>query len=90
MQVPLQPNDQRFVARKLRNGEFPTAAAVVREALKRMRRDERDLAELKASLRDAADSLDRGEGKPWNADALKAWLRRQGAPPKRQRGTSQK
>ena len=63
MQVQLvSPEIESFVAEKVKAGDFPTAEAVVEDALTRMMRDERALTDedVKA-INEAEEEMDRGE-----------------------------
>ena len=63
MRVELtKPELAKFVDEKVKSGDFPSAAAVVENALARMMDDERTLTEQDIRAIDAADEqIDRGE-----------------------------
>lgn len=64
MQVSLPPELEQFVADQIQEGSFESAAQVICEGLGLLRERERQLADLRAKLQEAADQLDRGEGIP--------------------------
>ena len=57
-------------------GEYPSVEAVVREALVQLRERRLKFEELKSSLREAQDELDRGEGTPFDVEEILAEGRR--------------
>ena len=58
----VSPEIEKFVAEKVKAGEFPSAEAVVEDALARMMRDESALTDedVKA-INQAEEEMDRGE-----------------------------
>jgi antitoxin ParD1/3/4 len=89
MNVSLTPELAKFVNDKLKSGLFQTASEVIREALRLL--EERDrlyqarLEDLRREVRRGLDQLDRGEGRPFDAHALKRRVRKgvvRGGPPR--------
>ena len=64
MNVILPPDLQQFVTDQVASGEFHNPGEVICEGLGLLRERERQLADLRARLQEAADQLDRGEGIP--------------------------
>ncbi|MDQ3649176.1 MAG: type II toxin-antitoxin system ParD family antitoxin [Acidobacteriota bacterium] len=76
MNVSLTPELDEFVNEKVQSGLYNSASEVVREGL-RLLREQDDLkrfrlVELKREIKKGIDSLDRGEGRAFDADAVKA------------------
>ena len=61
-----------FVDQLVAGGAYPTAAAVVGDALALMRDRRAKLDELKASLRDAKEEIARGECEPFDVEEILA------------------
>lgn len=77
MEIAIDPRRRRFVTSKVRSGRFKSASDVIKFAIDQMRQDERDLARLKREMQKGIDSLDNGEGTPWDVNEAKArFLRR--------------
>lgn len=80
MDISLPPNLEQFVADKVISGQFDTPSAVIRGALEVMKEEETltsaDVQELRSAIAIGLDQLDRGEGKPWNIEEIKAILKR--------------
>lgn len=78
--LPLPPDLREFVRVKMRTGEYASENEVVCEALSFLR--ERDqiramrLAELRRAVQIGVDQLDRGDSKPFDAEELKAEVRK--------------
>ena len=60
----MNATNQQFVNQKLQSGEFDSPEAVVDEALRRWREDDRAVAKLKAAVQAGLDQLDDGQGAP--------------------------
>lgn len=81
MNISLTPELERLVAAKVKSGLYHTASEVVREGLRLL--EERDrlyrirLEELRREVKKGLDQLDRGEGRPLTAAALKQRLSRE-------------
>ena len=79
MNVSLTPKLEVFVKEKVNNGLYNSASEVIREALRLL--EERDtlqkikLDALRQEINQGLDSLDRGEGKALDIDAIKAKAR---------------
>jgi putative addiction module CopG family antidote len=71
MEIEVDPRRRRYLAAKVRSGQFRSPSDVVSFALDRLREDERKLAELRREIRRGIDSLDRGEGIPWDVERAK-------------------
>jgi len=74
MNIAVKPVLQRYVTRKVRSGRFQSPSDVVNHALARLKKDDQDFEWLKRELGKACESLDRGEGVPWNVEVEKARL----------------
>ena len=73
MHVSLPPELEQFVAEKVKAGQYASPDQVVEESLRLLR----DLPvwtddDLRKELEIGLEQLDRGEGKPWNVDEIKA------------------
>jgi antitoxin ParD1/3/4 len=79
MNITLSPEMQRFLDEKLKTGQFTSASDVIDSALAILRDsetlNEEGLNELRRDIRVGIDQLDNGEGRPWNADEMKALMR---------------
>jgi antitoxin ParD1/3/4 len=76
MSIQLPPDVEDDIRSKVESGLFPDAAEVVREALRLLDEQERQLAALRAKLQSGLDQLDRGEGVPFTPE-LMAEIRRE-------------
>ena len=76
MEITIDPKNRRYLTSKVRSGQFKSASEVVKYALNRLKRDERDLAALKREIQKGIDSLERGEATPWDVEEAKARLLR--------------
>ena len=81
MNVSLTKELEALVEKKVKNGFYRTASEVVRDALRLL--EERDrlyqvrLRELRTQVKKGLDQLDRGEGVPFDLDALKQRLKKE-------------
>ena len=81
MNVSLTKELAQLVNDKVKSGLYHTASEVIREGLRLL--DERDrlyqlrLQELRADVKKGLDQLDRGEGKPFDPEAMKRQLRKE-------------
>ncbi len=75
MNVSLTPELDEFVNQKVSSGLYNSASEVVREGLRLLREQDElkrfRLQELKREIKKGIDSLDRGEGRPFDAEAIK-------------------
>jgi putative addiction module CopG family antidote len=76
MTITLKPDLKKFVDKQVRLGRFKSPDAAVAHALKRLRDDEQKIAWLRKEIQKGINSLDRGEGTPWDVDEAKARLLR--------------
>jgi antitoxin ParD1/3/4 len=75
MTVTLSPTVEALIQEKVASGRFRDASEVVEVALIQM--DERDrLDRLRASLLEAEEQLDRGEGVDWSPELLETLILR--------------
>ena len=74
MEVAIDTQRRRFLARKVRSGQFRSPSEVVNFALGRLEKDERDLAWLEREVKKGLDSLERGDVTPWDLAQAKARL----------------
>jgi antitoxin ParD1/3/4 len=81
MNISLTPELAKFVNDKVKSGLYQTASEVVREGLRLL--EERDrlyqarLKDLRLEVTRGRDQLDRGEGRPFDAHALKRRVRKE-------------
>ena len=75
MTIQIPPDVEARIRRKVETGEFPDAGEVVREAMRLLDEQERQLQELRAKLQVGLDQLDRGEGVAYTPE-LMAKIRR--------------
>jgi putative addiction module CopG family antidote len=71
MQVSIPPELIPFVDQLVQTGAFYSADSVVHAALTLLRDDHIKFEELKRSLREAQDELDRGGGEPFDVEEIK-------------------
>ena len=89
MKVSLTGELEALVKEKVKTGVYPTASEVIRDGLRLLK--ERDqlyqvrLEELRGEVKKGLDQLDRGEGVPFDPEALKRRLRQHVAKKKRPR-----
>jgi putative addiction module CopG family antidote len=74
MKIEVDTRGRRYLASKVRSGQFKSPSEVVNFALNRLRNDERELSDLRREIQKGIDSLDRGEGIVWNVDEEKSRL----------------
>ena len=76
MNVSLTPQLESFVKQKVSTGLYSSASEVIREALRLLEEKEAlktmKLQALRADIQAGMDSLDKGEGKSLDIDAIKA------------------
>jgi antitoxin ParD1/3/4 len=76
MNVSLTPELEKLVNKKVESGRYTSASEVIREGLRLL--EEHDefrrikLETLKREIARGVESLERGEGKPLNIEAIKA------------------
>lgn len=73
IQLPADVEDR--IRARVARGDFPDAGEVVREAMRLLEEQERQLDEFRSKLRIGLDQLDRGEGVPYTPE-LMARIRR--------------
>ena len=71
MHVNLSPEMEVFIRNKVAGGLYGNATEVIRDAIRRMQAEEVRLAAWQAAIRVGDEQLDRGEGVPYSADALR-------------------
>ena len=71
MHVNLSPEMEGFIRNKVASGFYGNATEVLRDAIRRMQAEEVRMAAWQAAIRVGDEQLDRGEGVPYSADALK-------------------
>jgi putative addiction module CopG family antidote len=81
MEIAVDPKLRRFLQQKIREGRFKSPSQAVNFALATLQEQERKVKWLRRELKKGIDSLDRGEGRPWNlqeqqARVLERWSRR--------------
>jgi putative addiction module CopG family antidote len=81
MELSLRPDLEEYVRGLVETGQYASESEVINTALEALRaREEWDLSpeqvdELRRQIDPALAELDRGEGRPWNVDELKARVR---------------
>ena len=88
MAIQLPPDIEARIQQRVAEGHFPDAGEVVREAMRLLDEQERQLEELRAKLQVGLDQLDRGEYAVFTPELVEAMRReaderfRRGARPK--------
>ncbi|MCP3675117.1 MAG: type II toxin-antitoxin system ParD family antitoxin [Gammaproteobacteria bacterium] len=76
MNVSLTPKLEDFVKQKVSTGMYNSVSEVIREALRLLEEKEAlkamKLDALKTEIQEGIDSLDNGQGKPLDMEAIKA------------------
>jgi antitoxin ParD1/3/4 len=70
MAIQLPPDIEARIQQKVADGAFPDAAEVIREAMRLLDQQERQLEEFRAKFRSGLDQLDRGEGIPFTPELM--------------------
>lgn len=72
MNVSLTPELEQFIRQKVDSGLYNSSSEVVREALRLLEEQDRlkewKLGELRKAIQEGLDSLERGEGVPFDAE----------------------
>ncbi len=76
MNVSLTPKMEKWIGRKIKQGEYQTASEVVRDALRCLQQREEKLAKLQALIQEGLDDFDTGRYEEVDAIKLKAALRK--------------
>lgn len=71
MHVNLSPEMEVFIRNKVSSGFYGNATEVIRDAIRRMQGEEGRVAAWQAAIKVGDEQLDRGEGVPYTADALR-------------------
>lgn len=75
MNVSLTPELERLVNQKVKSGKYTSASEVIREGLRLLAEQDElrrvKLQMLKQEIAEGIESLQRGEGKPLDIDAIK-------------------
>jgi antitoxin ParD1/3/4 len=83
MNIVLSPEMQRFLEEKVKAGQYASRSEVIDSALVSLKESEEltpeVIDELRRELRLGIEQLDRGDGQPWDAEAVKARVREQAA-----------
>ena len=83
MNVSLTPEWHHFVSNKVKSGRYHSASEVVREGLRLLEEKEQirelRLQELKAKINAGAAELDAGLGEEFDADEIRAEIRKRHA-----------
>jgi len=72
MHVNLTPEMETFIKGKVATGFYGNATEVIRDAIRRMQAEEVRVQAWKAAVKLGDDELDRGDGTPYDANALTA------------------
>jgi antitoxin ParD1/3/4 len=70
MMIQIPPDVEARIRQKVETGEFPDVGEVVREAMRLLDEQERQLQELRAKLQVGLDQLDRGEGVAYTPELM--------------------
>ena len=70
MAIQLSPDIEARIQQKVAEGFFPDTDDVIREAMRLLDEQERQLAEFRAKFQSALDQLDRGEGIPFTPELM--------------------
>ncbi len=70
MAIQLSPEIEARIQQKVAAGAFPDADEVIREAMRLLDEQERQLDELRAKLQIGLDQLDRGESAPFTPELV--------------------
>jgi antitoxin ParD1/3/4 len=74
--VTIKEADRRFIEEAMKSGRYLSESEVVADAIAELKAREQirqaQLAELKADIDIGIQQLDRGEGRSWNAEEIKA------------------
>lgn len=62
MHINLSPEMERYLERKVSEGFYSNASEVVRDAIRRMKEDDKKIAAFQAAVRKGDEQLRRGEG----------------------------
>lgn len=71
MTLQLPADIEARIRQKVERGDFPDAAEVVREAMRLLDAQERQLEELRVKLHAGLGQLDRGEGIPFTPELVR-------------------
>lgn len=71
MHINLSPEMENFIKGKVSSGFYGNATEVIRDAIRRMQAEEVRLKAWRSAIQAGDDELDRGEGVPYTAKALK-------------------
>jgi antitoxin ParD1/3/4 len=81
MNIALPPDLEKYVRDKVRAGAFTSPDDVIRAALDTLRSQEEltsdDVSELRKLIAVGLEESKKGLSRPWNAEQIKATLRRQ-------------
>ena len=75
MAIQLPADIEARIRQKVERGDFPNMGEVMREAMRLLEAQERQLKALRAKLRSGLDQLDRGEGVPFSPELLRQMRR---------------
>ena len=70
MTIQLPADVEARIRQKVASGGFPDAGEVIREAMRLLDEQERQLEQLRAKLQSGLDQLDRGEGVPFTPELV--------------------
>jgi antitoxin ParD1/3/4 len=70
MAIQIPADIEARIQQKVADGAFPDAAEVIREAMRLLDQQERQLEEFRAKFRSGLDQLDRGEGIPFTPELM--------------------
>ena len=70
MSIELPADVRARIEQRVARGEFPNPGEVVREAMRLLDEQDRQLAELRAKLQSGLDQLNRGEGRAFTPELM--------------------
>jgi antitoxin ParD1/3/4 len=70
MHINLSPEMERYIKSKVSSGFYGNATEVIRDAIRRMQANERQIAAFQAAVAKGDAQLDRGEGVEYTADSM--------------------
>jgi len=76
MHLNLSPEMERYLQSKVVSGDYGNASEVVRDAIRRMREDERKVEALRAAVKVSKDQIARGDYAPYTPELLEKITRK--------------
>ncbi|HUY68214.1 MAG TPA: type II toxin-antitoxin system ParD family antitoxin [Alphaproteobacteria bacterium] len=70
MHINLSPEMEKYLESKVAEGFYGNASEVVRDALRRLREDDRKIAALRAAVKVGEEQIARGESQPLTPELI--------------------